>query len=540
MKLVTAAQMRAIEQAAIDSGAVTGLELMERAGRGVVDAIFDKWPEKAASPAKAIMLCGPGNNGGDGFVVARLLAEKGWTVEVYLYGDEAKLPPDAAENCRRWREMGDVRPITAITADGLYMSDYAVVIDALFGTGARRPLPSEVAALVPASRRYDPAHHGPSLVSVDIPSGLDSDSGKIIGDSAFWADLTVTFGWRKPAHFLAEGAALCGDVSTIPLGISDRAGVQTLAKHHGLPSRRGVGRFITSLAESWDAAEKPGGHKYNHGHVLVLSGGVGKGGAARLAARGALRIGAGAVTVGAPPSALIENAAQLNAIMLQRIENADGLTQALADTRKNTLVVGPGLGVGERTLGLVIAALSSEVNRGFVLDADALTSFEKDTEALFALTRGTKTVLTPHMGEFGRLFPDVHAELTASAGSGPAFSKVDAVRAAAERAGCVVLLKGPDTVIADDTGSAKIVAAVRERSCPWLATAGAGDVLAGYIAGLMARGFSALQSAEIGAYLHQECALSFGPGLIAEDLPEELPKVLRRLSQSREEKPASF
>lgn len=540
MNVVTAAQMRAIEQAAFNSGAATGFELMERAGRGVVNSIFDKWPEKAASPGKAAVLCGPGNNGGDGFVIARLLAEQGWLVDVCFYGDEAKLPPDAAENCRRWRELGEVRPINAIAAKDLPFSDHTLLIDALFGTGARRPLPDEVAEIAEEWSHYDLAPDGRHLVSVDLPSGLDSDSGKVIGHAAFAADLTVTFGWPKPAHFLADGPEHCGDVRVAPLGLDDRSALQALIAHHGLPSRRGIGRHVVTLAAGWDAHEKPTGHKYNHGHVLVLSGGVGKGGAARLAARGALRIGAGAVTVGAPPSALIENAAHLNAIMLHRIEGAEGLAATLADNRMNTAVIGPGLGVGERTRALVQVALTADNLRGVVLDADALSSFKDDPAALFALTHGARAVLTPHMGEFGRLFPDLHDQLNAAADTGPAYSKIDAVRAASARSGCVVLLKGRDTVVADANGSAKIAAAVRERSCPWLATAGAGDVLAGYIAGLLARGFGALQAAEAGAWLHQECAISFGPGLIAEDLPEEFPKVLRKIIEDGEEKRASF
>ncbi len=268
-------------------------------------------------------------------------------------------------------------------------------------------------------------------------------------------------------------------------------------------------------------------HKYAHGHALVLSGGVGKGGAARLAARGALRIGAGLVTVGAPPSALIENAAQLNAIMLTRIEGADGLAETLLDERINAVVLGPGLGVTSLTRDLALVALAREGS--VVLDADALSAFAEAPEILFAATAGKNVVLTPHSGEFRRLFPDISERLTAPAKSGPAYSKADAARDAATRAGCVVLLKGPDTVVADPNGAVSVVSAAYERACPWLATAGSGDVLAGFIGGLLARGFPAKSAAETGSWLHQECALEFGPGLIAEDLPETLPKVFSRL-----------
>jgi hydroxyethylthiazole kinase-like uncharacterized protein yjeF len=263
-------------------------------------------------------------------------------------------------------------------------------------------------------------------------------------------------------------------------------------------------------------------HKYSHGHALILAGGVGRGGAARLAARGALRVGAGLVTVGPPPAAIIENAAQLNAIMLRPVADADALAEILEDERINALCLGPGLGAGARTMGLVAAALGAK--RGTVLDADALTSFAEDPSKLFALLH-ENCVLTPHLGEFARLFPDLAAKLAEPVTKGPAYSKVDAAREAAARAGCVVLLKGPDTVIADPQGRAAINSAHYERAAPWLATAGSGDVLAGMITGLLARGFAPMAAAETAAWLHVEAARKFGPGLIAEDLPEMIPAV---------------
>ena len=307
---------------------------------------------------------------------------------------------------------------------------------------------------------------------------------------------------------------------------------------------------------SLDKRRSPGNHKHDYGHALFLSGGAGKGGAARLAARGALRIGAGLVTVGCPPEALAENAAQLNAIMVRAIEGAEALAEVLKDARFNALCLGPGLGADERGVALVAAALASPSHpspagegsyegaggalplsgsergegRGglaLVLDADALTILAGDTGLFAALHEDC--VLTPHSGEFARLFPDIAEKLNAPATKGPAYSKVDATREAAARAGCVVLFKGPDTVIADADGRCSINSAHYERSAPWLATAGSGDVLAGFIAGLLARRFGPMQAAETAAWLHVECALKFGPGLIAEDLPEQLPGVFRDL-----------
>ena len=280
-----------------------------------------------------------------------------------------------------------------------------------------------------------------------------------------------------------------------------------------------------------DAADpkvfKNGEHKYTHGHALVLSGGAGKTGASRLAARGALRIGAGLVTLGVPPSAQMEVASQITALMLRRFEGAEGLESVLEDARLNALCLGPGLGL-ERARALVPVAVRAKHAPYVVLDADALSAFEDAPEELFDLLHAG-CVLTPHEGEFRRLFPDIHAKLVEVPIKGPAFSKVDATRDAAKRAGCTVLFKGPDTVIADPTGQCSINSAHYERSAPWLATAGSGDVLAGFITGLLARGFSPMQAAATGAWLHVECALEFGPGLIAEDLPEQLPAVFRKL-----------
>jgi len=280
------------------------------------------------------------------------------------------------------------------------------------------------------------------------------------------------------------------------------------------PTRRG-------FHGKWD-----GQHKYSHGHALIFSGGPSRTGAARLAARGALRIGAGLATLAVPPAAQMEVAAQVTAIMLQRVEGAVGLTDVLKDERLNALCLGPALGI-ERARELVPVALKAE--RATVLDADALTAFADDAAALFSQLH-ENCVLTPHGGEFSRLFPDIAEKLAAIPTKGPAFSKVDATREAAKRAGCVVLFKGPDTVIAAPDGRCAINSAFYERAAPWLATAGSGDVLAGFITGLLARGFAPMQAAETAAWLHVECARSFGPGLIAEDLPEQLPVVLKELN----------
>jgi hydroxyethylthiazole kinase-like uncharacterized protein yjeF len=515
-ELLTAAQMRAIEAAAIASGEVTGLELMERAGRGVVEAIFEKWPELRATTHRAVVLCGPGNNGGDGFVVARLLQEWGWEVEVFLYGDPERLPPDARVNYERWVGAGRLRHLDEL--DWSDLKGATLAVDALFGIGLSRPVPPGAwGALVMAQESHL------RLVAIDILSGICADSGRVVSDTGYTdvpADLTVTFERAKRGHVLDAGARLSGRLRVIPIGLD--------AAMDGLLRRGDTNEIADSASVAGGLLGKESGdHKYAHGHALILSGPSGRGGAARLAARGALRIGAGLVTVGCPLDAIPENAARLDAVMLRGVADADALVGVLEDQRINTLCLGPGLETGEREAGLVAVALGSRGKPRLVLDADALTILAQHPDLFAALHEGC--VLTPHAGEFGRLFPDIAEKLAAPATKGPAYSKVDATREAAARAGCVVLYKGPDTVIAAPSGRAAINSANYDRAAPWLATAGSGDVLAGFITGLLARGFSPFDAACTGAWLHVECARSFGPGLIAEDLPEELPKVFRAL-----------
>ncbi|WP_245990171.1 NAD(P)H-hydrate epimerase [Tabrizicola piscis] len=624
-ELLTAAQMRAIEAAAIASGEVTGLELMERAGRGVVEAILAEWPELRATSHRAVVLCGPGNNGGDGFVVARLLKDWGWEVEVFLYGDAERLPPDARVNYERWVGMGEIKELTerAFRARHPVHGDaYAdLYVDAIFGTGLTRPPAGDLAGFLRHLGGYGGETY-PRLVAIDAPSGLCLDSGRML--IAGWARpsaaLTVTFDCLRAGHFLDEGPEHCGRVVVADIGVGPwrqlkdpvrRRGHWTGIRQRVMLSLAGPlaspdggsytpGALPTYMLGKKGWVEARNAHKYAHGHSLILSGPSGRGGAARLSARGALRIGAGVVTVGCPLDAIPEHAARLDAVMLRGVADGAALAGALEDKRINALCLGPGMGTGAREAGLLAVALSKpvpgltgdlssgggaggtggpeagpgrgldlardppspphegeggrvlpratpagqalplpHVGRGggrgasskdrpkLVLDADALTILSQQPDLFSALHEGC--VLTPHAGEFARLFPDIAEKLAAPATKGPAYSKVDATREAAKRAGCTVLYKGPDTVIADPTGRCAINSAHYDRAAPWLATAGSGDVLAGFITGLLARGFSPFDAACTGAWLHVECALSFGPGLIAEDLPDALPKVFRAL-----------
>ena len=414
-----------------------------------------------------------------------------------------------------------------------------VFVDALFGTGLTRRFDDDLLEIIGEWTDHCYAHG----VAVDMPSGLCSDSGACIGGNWVFSKLLVTFEAPKTGHYLGGNQYDIDRIRTVPLDI-DRDPTR--------PECRLFEEWDLELDERGlfeDGLNKPlRSHKYTHGHALILSGGPGKGGAARLAARGALRIGAGLVTVGCPPDALPETAARLDAIMCRPVADAGAFAHILKDHRLNALCLGPGLGVTDDTRALVEAALTTAAEtkpappsgrtdmfralqdpaRRVVLDADALTAFAEDPDTLFAMLH-EKCVLTPHDGEFARLFPDIAGKLREEVTRGPAYSKLDATREAAERAGCTVLFKGPDTVIATPDGTARINSAHYDRAAPWLATAGSGDVLAGFITGLLARGFGTLDAAATAAWLHVECARAFGPGLIAEDLPEELPRVFRSL-----------
>lgn len=514
--LLTSAQMRAIETAAMASGAVSGLALMERAGAEVVAAALATPALAGAPPGRAAVLCGPGNNGGDGFVIARLLHGRGWQVEVLIWGDPARLPPDARTSHDAWAALGPVGRLESLGDGGFGDPAPDLIVDALFGTGLTRPLPEAVSDLLTGidhwreRRRLDPL-----VVAVDVPSGLCADTGRVLG-RPLPAGLTVSFHAARLGHYLGRGPELCGDLVVADIGLPE--------PDRFAPAAPGI---VGAALPDPRHLRKRQGHKYDHGHALVLAGGVGHGGAARLAARAALRVGAGLVTLACPPAAMIENAARLDAVMLTPLRDAAGLADLLGDVRLRALCLGPGLGLGAREAGLVAAALGTPDpepagvtrRRAVVLDADALTLIARDPSLRAALH--PDCILTPHEGEFARLLPDLADRVAAS--------RVEAVRAAADRLGAVVLLKGPATVIAAPGGACLLSPAAYARAVPWLATAGAGDVLAGLIAGLAARGLAPLTAAAQGAALHVEAAHHAGPGLIAEDLPEALPAVLRRL-----------
>ncbi len=532
-ELLTTEEMGRADRRAVELG-VPSLTLMENAGRAVADAA---WAHLQAGD-KVVALCGPGNNGGDGFVAARLLAERGCEITVALLGDRALLKGDAAEMAARW--TGDVGPL-----EPYVLQDANVVIDAIFGAGLTRDVDGVVADVI---RALNARSHDMHVVAVDVPTGLDGNTGAERG-IALRADETVTFACLKPGHVLMPGRRLCGHITVADIGIPN-----DVLSEVGSGASTLDAEAASAIARSFPWRE-PDSHKYAHGHALVVSGAAFQSGAARMAARGALRAGAGLVTVASPPSALPENAAHLTAVMLKPCPDARALKEILADKRKNAVLIGPGAGVGAETAEMVLAALGS--GAALVLDADALTSFAGEDRSAgeagsvgFGFTSKSETAahtskalfdavhalpdrpvaLTPHVGEFKRLFPDL-ADIP---------SKLERARAAAKRSGAAIILKGVDTVIAAPDG----MAAINSNAPPWLATAGSGDVLAGYVTGLLAQltatrtGLSGFHAAIMAVWLHGECASVLGPGLIAEDLPEILPEVLMELWRMREEKDA--
>jgi hydroxyethylthiazole kinase-like uncharacterized protein yjeF len=491
MEVLTTAEMERADRLTMAAG-TPGFALMLSAGQAVAEAAME-----LVEDGPIVVVAGSGNNGGDGFVAAAELAARGREVSVILLGDRDRLQGDAASAAKGWKYP--VLPFNpqAIGRPGL-------IIDALFGAGLNRAVNGEPLDVIGAIN----ANAAP-IIAVDLPSGINGTTGAVMG-AAVRATETITFFRRKPAHLLLPGRIHCGLVRVADIGIDPRVLEEIQPQ------------TLENVPREWRKSfplPRIEGHKYSRGHTIVISGDAATTGAARMSARASLRAGAGLVTVASPRDALIVNAAALTSVMVRPIDTAVEFAETLSDRRLNACVIGPGAGVGPRTRDFVLTALSAR--RGLVLDADALTSFADAPDRLFEAIKASpeaQVVLTPHEGEFPRLFSDI-------SNKHPFRSKLERVRAAAERSGAIVLLKGPDTVVSSPMGRATIAA----NAPPWLATAGAGDVLSGIIGGLLAQGVPAFEAASMGVWMHGEAAREAGPGLIAEDLPEVLPAVFRRL-----------
>jgi NAD(P)H-hydrate epimerase len=480
--LLTARQTAEADRLTIAAG-ISEIALMDNAGRHVAREIHKRW-----SPRPVVVLCGPGSNGGDGLVAARYLAEAGWPVRVASLVPRERWLGAAQHHAALWNGVLDALSPAAL--DGA-----ALVVDALFGAGLHRALtgPAEQTLTAAAARKL-------TIVAVDVPSGLMGDSGANMG--AVPAALTVTSFRKKPGHVLLPGRLLCGELVVADIGTPQTVFRQVIPD-----------TFENDPALWFPAlpALQRDGNKYSRGHALVW-GGYPTTGAARMAARAAARVGAGLTTVAVPEMALPVYATALTSIMVSAIAQTADLDHLLADRRYSGLLIGPGAGVGEATRAHVLAMLNTR--RATVLDADALSSFHDDPPLLFRAIAGP-CVMTPHEGEFARLF-DVEGD------------KVTRARFAARLSQSVVVLKGCDTVIAAPDGRAIINA----NAPATLATAGAGDVLSGAIVGLMAQGMTPWLAAAAAVWLHGEAANRFGRGLIAEDLPDLFPEVLQALDDT--------
>lgn len=482
MALLLPSQMYAADKAAIASG-MSGAALMEAAGASVYNEIVRHW-----SRCSVLVLCGPGNNGGDGFVVARHLRDAGWPVRVALHGSIAMLTGDAAANAARWQGE-TVSPSLDL------LDTTELIVDALFGAGLSRPIGRDVGELMDAvvARRLP-------VCAIDVPSGIDGASGEVQG-KAMPAALTITFFRKKPGHVLEPGRSLCGRVCVAQIGIP--AAVLTAIG----PSVFENAPLLWRHAYPWLAVDT---HKYKRGHALIVGGRL-MTGAARLTAMACARTGAGLVTVAAPMATWAVYASALTSVMVHPIKENGSLEDILADPRINVVAIGPGAGISDLTRKHVLQILSGD--RAVVLDADAISVFTSDPQSLFSAIKGP-CVLTPHEGEFNRIF---HVQ----------GDKLQRAISAARQCGAVVVLKGADTVIASPDGRA----VVNTNAPPELATGGTGDVLAGMVAGLLAQGMDAFLAACAAVWMHGEAGRLFGPGLISQDLPDVIPRVLRRLKR---------
>jgi ADP-dependent NAD(P)H-hydrate dehydratase / NAD(P)H-hydrate epimerase len=479
--LLSVAQMNAADRLA--AAQKTVFELMESAGRAVAGEIARRW-----TPRPLTVLCGPGNNGGDGFVTALALSQSGWTVKVALAGDRSVLHGAALAHAQRW--PGAVEPLIPAVIDGAEL-----VVDALFGSGLNRPLDARTAEILALVKS-----RGIPLVAVDVPSGVQGDTGA--ADRAVAAACTVTFERKKPAHVLLPARDLCGDLIVadigFPDGVFDALGINTWENTPRL--------WLAELPQLQFSA-----NKYTRGHALLV-GGYPMTGAARMAARAAARIGAGLTTIAVPEQALPIYAAALTSIMVHPLSKDEDLDALLADRRYTGCLIGPGAGANDATRARALRILAS--GKAVLLDADAITAFATHPEQLFAAIRAP-CVITPHEGEFKRLF-SIDGD------------KLRRAREAARRSGAVIVLKGSDTVIAAPDGRASI----NSNAPATLATAGSGDVLGGLILGLLTQGMDSFLAACAAVWVHGAAAAAFGPGLIAEDLPDLIPGVLRQLAHA--------
>lgn len=491
LELLTADEMLRAEQITIDGG-TPSLTLMENAGRAVAEEVVRRFPRGS----KVSICCGRGNNGGDAFVCARILRERGFQIRLGLLGKPEELKAEPKEMARRWDET--IEPLTVSMLEGT-----EVVVDGIMGSGLKGPVNGEIADIIQSvNDKKIP------VVAIDMPTGIEMTHGSVQG-IAFESVSTVTFFRKKTGQVQFPGKKYCGDVRVSDIGISNKV-LADIAPQTFVNEPDFWLRYYPRLNKE--------GHKYDRGHAVVVSGPMESTGASRLSAAAALRIGVGLVSLATSKAAFYVNAAQLTSIMLSVYDGSAGLGELLTnDPRQNAVLIGPGAGLSQETCENVAAVLSSEAT--VIIDAEGLTAFEQNPQDLFGLIQGRSapTIITPHKGEFDRIFPEL----------GNAESKLVQAKRAAEISGSVVIFKGPITIISAPDG----LSAVMGDAPPWLATAGTGDILAGMITGLCAQGMSPFDAAAAAVWMHAELARTFGPGMISEDMPDLLPPLLQRLNK---------
>ncbi|MDB1135730.1 NAD(P)H-hydrate dehydratase [Candidatus Anaplasma sp. TIGMIC] len=437
-------------------------ELISRAGAAVTEEITARFPKSSA-----LVLCGPGNNGKDGVAVARLLRDLGWQVRVVGYKSN----------------MLDVPPVQF---DNFETSE-SIIVDAVFGLGLSRPIEDDLRKVI-----YKINESGKPVVSIDLPTGINGDTGEIMG-SAVRSDLTVTFSCLKFGHVISPGRYYSGEVSIKDIGLQ----VCSATAYYNTPCLWS-GLIPRPSHES---------HKYNRGYAVVCSPGIRAVGAVKLAALAALRTCPGAVAVACNDNEIALYASALTSVMYKQHD------KIMRDRRVTAVLIGPGCEEEEVELRTKVLEVLRDQDRSYVLDAGALSVFQGCSDMLFNGINGRKAVLTPHEGEFRRIFPDL------SGGT------VERAKKAAKMSGAIVVLKGHDTVIASPDGRV----AVNNNAPSALATIGSGDVLAGIITGLVASGMDAFYAACCGVWVHGECGKKYRLGLIADDIVCGIPEVLSSL-----------
>jgi len=482
--ILTNEEMAEADQMTIASG-VPSIELMENAGK----AVFNNIPIKNID--RVLLLIGPGNNGGDGFVVARLLIEIGISVDIFFYNN-GKISNDCKINKDKIDSQSFISEIRNY-------SSYSYVIDALFGTGFTRKIPSQLEKIFSIVKK-----NKIPVYAIDIPSGINGNSSIVNGDCLECVK-TITFFNKKKCHYLYPGKNFCGEVIVEDIGIKTDVFKEMMPKIRNNNPELWIKEF--PFPSSFD-------HKYSRGLLIINCGPIYKTGAARLAGRSAMRVGAGAVKLICDDEAAKVLEPQISVELISVVKEKNEIQQIFKDRKVSSILVGPGNGVNDETKSRTLLALAFV--KHVVIDADAITCFEKNPKELFVDTY-PHTILTPHEGEFRRLFGDEIASIE---------DKVVKTVEASKLAGSIVVLKGADTIIANPEGQAVI----NSSEAPYLATAGSGDVLAGIIASLVGDNkMSAFNAACAGTWIHSKLGELIGAGLIAEDLIDNIPLIIKKL-----------